>query len=91
MISAKARRLIIAVVATLGIAPMYPTAAYMVIRGRGAEVYSNVYGMLIHWTSVVVLLAVGVGYGVDLLIRWWQLRQWRRLEQQIANRSRPRT
>jgi ribose/xylose/arabinose/galactoside ABC-type transport system permease subunit len=85
MFSAKTRRVIAPVVATLGLASIFLAAVSMVMKGRGAEGYSNVYGMFIHWTSVVVLFAVGlIAFIVALLMRWWQLRQWTRLERDLA-------
>jgi len=43
------------------------TSIWKVLHGRGAETYSNVYGLAIHYTSVlilatVVVLILGVAY-----------------------------
>jgi hypothetical protein len=41
--------------------PTLAVAVWMVLHGRGAESYSNVYGLAIHYTSVLIfVLALGV-------------------------------
>jgi hypothetical protein len=47
--------------------PTLATSIWKVLHGRGGESYSNVYGLAIHYTSVlilatVVVLILGVAY-----------------------------
>ena len=61
---------IIVVVPTLGV------AVWKVLHGHGAESYSNVYGLAIHYTSVLILvlallLAVAVAY-LARIVHFWR-------------------
>ena len=47
----------------------------MALHGRGAESYSNVYGLAIHYTSVLIfvlalVLAVAVAYVARIIYFW---------------------
>jgi len=56
-------------------------ALLQVWRGHGAEVYSNVYGMWIHWTTVLTFAAaLLIAFIGALGWRWWQRRDDRTLE-----------
>jgi hypothetical protein len=49
----------------------------MVLHGRGAESYSNVYGLAIHHTSVLILTAVVIlVLGVAYIARLAHLRRY---------------
>ena len=87
-LSAKRRHLIGAAVTLLVLLPFFLYALKKVLTGHGADVYRSAYGMLIHWSSVVVLFAVAVVCILGaLFLRWWQLRQQARLARLIANAS----
>jgi uncharacterized protein YqgC (DUF456 family) len=47
--------------------PVVAAAVWQVLHGRGAAVYTNVYGLAIHYTSLLIMvaaliLALGVAY-----------------------------
>src|SRR5271156_3088810 len=55
--------------------PTLATALWAVLHGRGAAVYSNVYGLSISYASLLisvtaVLLAVGVAYVARRVYLW---------------------
>ena len=55
--------------------PTLAVAMWKVLHGRGAETYSNVYGLPIHYTSVLIfvlalVLAIGVAYVARLMYFW---------------------
>jgi uncharacterized membrane protein len=55
--------------------PTLAVAVWMVLQGRGAESYSNVYGLAIHYTSVlifvlVLILGVAVAYVARFIYFW---------------------
>jgi hypothetical protein len=55
--------------------PPLAVAVWKVLRGRGAESYSNVYGLAIHYTSVLIFvsalaLAVAVAYVARIIYFW---------------------
>jgi hypothetical protein len=55
--------------------PTLAVAVWMVLHGRGAESYSNVYGLAIHYTSVPIfvlalVLAVAVAYVARIIYFW---------------------
>jgi membrane-anchored glycerophosphoryl diester phosphodiesterase (GDPDase) len=55
--------------------PTLAVAVWMVLHGRGAESYSNVYGLAIHYTSVLIfvlalVLAVAVAYVARIIYFW---------------------
>jgi hypothetical protein len=68
---------IVAVSAVLAAAfiPVVAAAVWQVLYGRGAAVYTNVYGLAIHYTSVLIMvaaliLALGVAYVARLVYFW---------------------
>jgi hypothetical protein len=69
------RNIAIASVMVLAIAPTLLNAVSQVLRGRGAAVYFNVYGLAIHYTSVLIfvaafLVAVAVALIARLIYFW---------------------
>jgi uncharacterized membrane protein len=55
--------------------PTLATAGWMVLHGRGAESYSNVYGLATHYTSVLIfvlalVLAVAVAFVARIVYFW---------------------
>jgi hypothetical protein len=55
--------------------PTLAISVWMVLHGRGAESYSNVYGLAIHYTSIlifvlVLVLAVAVAYVARIAYFW---------------------
>jgi len=55
--------------------PTISVAVWKVLYGRGAESYSNVYGLAIHYTSVLIfvlalLLSVAVAYVARIIYFW---------------------
>jgi membrane-anchored glycerophosphoryl diester phosphodiesterase (GDPDase) len=55
--------------------PTLAVAVWMVLHGRGAESYSNVNGLAIHYTSVLIfvlalVLAVAVAYVARIIYFW---------------------
>jgi hypothetical protein len=55
--------------------PIVVAAVRQVLHGRGAAVYTNVYGLAIHYTSVLIMvaaliLALVVGYIARLVYFW---------------------
>jgi hypothetical protein len=55
--------------------PTLAVAVWMVLHGRGAASYSNVYGLAIHYTSVLIfvlalVLAVAVAYVARIIYFW---------------------
>ena len=63
--------LVVAFIPTLAI------SVWKVLHGRGAESYSNVYGLTIHYTSVLILaIAVILILGVAYLARVAHLRRY---------------
>jgi hypothetical protein len=74
-ISQKFARGVMITVVVLACTGLLLRALFEVWRGHGAEVYSNVYGLWIHWTTVLTfaaaLLIAIIG---GLALRWWQRR-----------------
>jgi uncharacterized protein YqgC (DUF456 family) len=76
----KRRRSILKVVAISAVfaavlVPIIAAAVWQVLHGRGAAVYTNVYGLAIHYTSVLIMvaaliLALAVGYIARLVYFW---------------------
>ncbi len=50
------RTIVAPVVAAMVLFPTLAIAVWEVLHGRGAAVYSNVYGFTIHYTSVLIFL-----------------------------------
>jgi hypothetical protein len=66
-------------------------AALRVSEGNGAETYYTVYGMQVHWVSALSFLgALLVALLLALILRWWQRRDDRRIEQLLAQTQRTR-
>jgi len=73
----KRRRSILKIVAISAVfaavfLPITAAAVWQVLHGRGAAVYTNVYGLVIHYTSLLIMvaaliLALGVAYIARLL------------------------
>ncbi|HEX3912320.1 MAG TPA: hypothetical protein VHW71_02330 [Steroidobacteraceae bacterium] len=64
------------VLAAVGV-PALAVAVWQVQHGRGAAVYTNVYGLAIHYTSVLILAAaVILILGVGFLARVIHLRRY---------------
>jgi uncharacterized protein YqgC (DUF456 family) len=65
----------ISVVFAVAFVPIVAAAVWQVLHGRGAAVYTNVYGLAIHYTSVLIMVAVliltlAVGYIARLVYFW---------------------
>jgi hypothetical protein len=63
------------IVAAAVFLPTLATALWAVLHGRGAAVYSNVYGLSISYTSLLIAvaavpLALGVAYVARLVYLW---------------------
>jgi heme/copper-type cytochrome/quinol oxidase subunit 2 len=57
--------------------PTLAISIWKVLHGRGAESYSNVYGLTIHYTSVLILVVVVIAIlGVAYLARIVHLRRY---------------
>jgi hypothetical protein len=55
--------------------PIVAAAVWQVLHGHGAAVYTNVYGLAIHYTSVLIMVAaliltLAVGYIARLVYFW---------------------
>jgi hypothetical protein len=53
--------------------PVVATSVWQVLHGRGAAVYTNVYGLAIHYTSLLIMvaaliLALGIAYIARLVL-----------------------
>jgi hypothetical protein len=46
------------IIAAVAIMPTFLIAVWEVLHGRGAATYSNVYGLPIHYTSVLIFASV---------------------------------
>jgi hypothetical protein len=63
------------IVVTVVFVPTLAVAVWKVLHGRGAESYSNVYGLPIHYTSVLIfvlalVLAIAVAYVARVIYFW---------------------
>ena|SRR5258708_24099301 len=63
------------IVVAVALVPTLAIAVWEVLHGRGAESYSNVYGLAIHYTSVLIValalvLAVAVAYVARIVYFW---------------------
>jgi hypothetical protein len=81
----KSARLITILLVTAAFALILVHSALEVLRGNGAGIYHNVYGMGIHFIDVLsfaaaFLLALLIG----LAIRWWQKRDDRTLDRLLT-------
>jgi outer membrane scaffolding protein for murein synthesis (MipA/OmpV family) len=69
------RTIVAPIVAAMVLFPTLAIATWEVLYGRGAAVYSNVYGLNIHYTSVPIfvatlLAALGVAFAARLIYFW---------------------
>ena len=65
------------IVAVVVFIPTLAISVWIVLHGRGAESYSNVYGLAIHYTSVLILAAMVILIlGVAYLARVVHLRRY---------------
>jgi hypothetical protein len=69
------RTVVAPIVAAALFLPTFATALWAVLHGRGAAVYSNVYGLSISYTSLLIsvaagLLVLGVAYVARLIYLW---------------------
>jgi hypothetical protein len=69
------RTIVAPIVIAVVLVPTLVIAAYEVLHGRGAAVYTNVYGLAIHYTSVLILVApltftLVVAYVARLVYFW---------------------
>jgi len=81
----------VAVAAGLGISGQFLRAIFEVSHDRGAETYRNVYGLEIHWISVIttliaVALASLVALAIWVVFRWRDRRESDKLLRQINSR-----
>jgi hypothetical protein len=51
------KNIVAPIVGAMAILPTVVTAVRHVLEGRGAETYKNVYGLDLHYTSVLILIA----------------------------------
>jgi hypothetical protein len=57
--------------------PVVATAVWQVLHGRGAAVYTNVYGLAIHNTSLLIMVAALIlGVGVAHVARLAYFRRY---------------
>jgi hypothetical protein len=76
-------------VITIGYASILVPAVLEVMRGNGAGIYKNVYGMQIHWLDVLTFaVALLTAFLIALALRWWQKRDDRAIDRLLARRSR---
>jgi hypothetical protein len=72
----------------IGIIGLCVSAILHVTSGRGADTYQNVYGLAIHYTSVLITLAAFlVVLAVALIFRMWDRIAWWRLRNKIERGS----
>jgi hypothetical protein len=63
------------IIVAIAVIPTLATAVWEVAHGRGAATYSNVYGLAIHYTSILILLFVlflvaAVAYVARIVYFW---------------------
>jgi hypothetical protein len=68
--SSRTFRAIAIVAVTLGVASFALRALSKVLHGQGAETYISVRGVLVYWSSVVILFVVlAISMGVALILQ----------------------
>lgn len=82
----------LAVAATLSISALVIRATFEMFHGHGADTYNNVYGLQIHWVSVLTtVIAVGVALlvalGARLFVIWRDKREIAELIKQLDVRN----
>jgi hypothetical protein len=83
----RAAGIVLKLLAVVALGTVLAQAAIEVRRGNGAGVYQNVYGIVIHWVSVLSLTAVLlVAYLAALALRWWQRRDDRAISRLLDRR-----
>ena len=81
-------RMVLAALAVIAFVGLIGRAAVEVLNGHGAATYSNAYGMPIHWITVLSLFAaLLVALVVAIVIRWWQQRDDRTIDQFLKKRG----
>ena len=80
-------RIILVALVTVSLGILLSRAVLETMRGNGAGTYENVYGMPIHWVTVLtfsasLLAAVLVAFA----IRWWQKRDDRTIDRLLRAR-----
>jgi ABC-type sulfate transport system permease component len=84
---ARLARMVLKVLVVVALGTLLTQAATEVWHGNGAGVYQNVYGMQIHWVSVLSLAAAFlVAFLVALALRWWQHRDDRTIDRLLCRR-----
>lgn len=87
MLSARLSRVVLITAAVIACAGLVLTALMHIQRGEGAQVYRTYWGMLVHWSSVVVFFAaLAMAAAVAYVLRWWDHRQQLRLERDVAGK-----
>jgi hypothetical protein len=85
MLSAKLARVVLVGATVTACAGLVLTALIHIQRGEGAQVYQTYWGAFVHWTSPVVFFgALALAAVVAFILRWWEHRQQRRLERDVA-------
>jgi hypothetical protein len=80
-------RITMGTLGALALTTLLGDAILQMMRGKGADTYENVYGMQIHWITVLSLAAaVLVAFLVALAIRWWQKRDDRTIDRLLDAR-----
>jgi hypothetical protein len=51
------KNIVAPIIGAMAILPTVATAVRHVLEGRGAETYKNVYGLDLHYTSVLIVIA----------------------------------
>ena len=69
------KNIVAPIVVAVAFIPTLAIAVWKALHGRAAESYSNVYGLAIHYTSVLILvlalvLAVAVAYVARIIYFW---------------------
>jgi hypothetical protein len=69
------KTVIVPIVVTIAIVPTFAIALWELLHGRGAATYTNVFGLTIHYTSLLVLvlalvLTLGVAY-IARIAHFW--------------------
>ena len=74
-------RIIFIALVTVSLGTLLSRAVLEIMRGNGAGTYENVYGMPIHWITVLTFSASLLAAAhVALAIRWWQKRDDRTID-----------
>jgi|ERR1700683_672831 Na+/proline symporter len=87
MIKSRSLRIaLISVPVALAFAAILGRAMFQIMKGNGAGTYKNVYGMEIHWVTVITVAAsLLIAFFIGLVVRWWQRRADRKLDSLLAS------